>query len=78
MEKHYDLNTDQNAKREIMGGLELRKILLNRVSKVRLHKIWESADNLRSNFGRICKQSLVFFKKRILAGLGFEPGTSCM
>ena len=32
MEKHYDLNTDQNAKREIMGGLELRKILLNRVS----------------------------------------------
>ena len=32
MEKHYDLNTDQNAKREIMGGLEMRKILSNRVS----------------------------------------------
>ena len=34
-------------------------------SKVRLLKIWESAGDLRSNFGRICKQSLVIFKKRI-------------
>ena len=41
MEKHYDLNTDQNAKREIMGGLELRKILLNRVSKFCLFFIFQ-------------------------------------
>ena len=33
--------------------------------KVRLLKIWKSADDFRSNFGRICKQSLVFLKKRI-------------
>merc|ERR1711963_1261249 len=43
-------------------------------AKVRLHKIWESADDLRSNFGRICKQSLIFFKKRIWLVWGLNPG----
>ena len=43
-------------------------------SKVRLLKIWESAGDLRSNFGRICKQSLVFFKKRIWLAWGLNPG----
>ena len=41
---------------------------------MRLLKIWKSADDLRSNFGRICKQSLIFFKKRIWLARGLNPG----
>ena len=49
-------------------------LIIQSIIKVRLHKIWESADDLRSNFGRICKQSLVFFKKRIWLVRGLNPG----
>ena len=48
--------------------------IFSKWTKVRLLKIWESADDLRSNFGRICKQSLVFFKKRIWLVRGLNPG----
>ena len=43
-------------------------------SKVRLLMIWESADDLRSSFGRICQQSLIFFKKRNWLTGGLNPG----
>ena len=55
-------------------ALSVSQSFFEELPKVRLLKIWESADDLRSNFGRICKQSLVFFKKRIWLVRGLNPG----
>ena len=44
------------------------------VFKLRLLMIWESADDLRSNFGRICQQSLIFSKKGKWLTGGLNPG----
>ena len=66
-EKDYEIEMSTRIQSKDTIAQTQSDVLQRRIeaenSKVCLFKIWESADDLRSYFGRICKQSLVFFKK---------------
>ena len=67
-EKDYEIEMSTRIQSKDTIAQTQSDVLQRRIeaenSKVCLFKIWESADDLRSYFGRICKQSLVFLSAR--------------